>query len=72
MLSININFTGNLCFGFGRYCDKVVQEPADSHHFWVPALTKNVLLIFFSRWHVVNGVSTKRCPRFFYPSMVLN
>ena len=33
ILYININFTGNLCFGFGRYCDKVVQEPTDSQLF---------------------------------------
>ena len=47
MLYVNINFTGNLPYGFGRYCGKVVLEPAVSHPFWVPALTKNFLSIFF-------------------------
>ena len=28
-----IHFIGNLFFGFGRYCGKVVPEPAVSHPF---------------------------------------
>ena len=32
-LYVNINFTGNLFFGFGRYCGKVAPEPAVSHRF---------------------------------------
>ena len=47
MLYVNINFTENLFFGFGRYCGKVFPEPAVSQPFWVPGLTKNVLSIFF-------------------------
>ena len=30
---VNINFTGNLFFGFGRYCGKIFPEPAVSHSF---------------------------------------
>ena len=48
ILSVNINFTENSFFGFHRYCGEVVPEPAVSHPFWVPALTKNVLAIFCS------------------------
>ena len=33
VLYVNINLTGNLFFGFGRYCGKVVPEPAVSHPF---------------------------------------
>ena len=33
ILYVNINLTGNLFFGFGRYGGKVVPEPADSHPF---------------------------------------
>ena len=47
VLYVNINLTGNLLFGFGRYCGKVVPEPAVSHPFWAPAFSKNVLSIFF-------------------------
>ena len=47
MLYVNINFTGNLFFGFGIYYGKVFPEPVVSHPFWAPALTKNVLSIFF-------------------------
>ena len=47
ILYVNINFTENVYFEFGKYCDKVVPEPAVSHTFWAPALTKNVLLILF-------------------------
>ena len=28
ILYVNINFTGNLLLGFGRYCGKVLPEPA--------------------------------------------
>ena len=45
-------------FWIGRWCRKVVPEPV-SHHFWAPALTKNVLSIFFSRWHLVNDSRKK-------------
>ena len=31
ILYVNINFTGNLFFGFNRYCGKVVLEPVVSH-----------------------------------------
>ena len=47
ILYVNINFTTTLFSRFGRYCGKVVPEPTDSHPFWVPALKKNVLSIFF-------------------------
>ena len=47
MLYVNINFTGSLPYGFGRYCRKVVLKPAVSHPFRVPGLTKNFLSIFF-------------------------
>ena len=33
ILYVNINFTGNLFFGFGRYCGKLVPEPTVSHPF---------------------------------------
>ena len=33
ILYVNINFTGNLFYGFGRYSGKVVPEPATSHPF---------------------------------------
>ena len=33
ILHVNINFTGNLFFGFGRYRGKAVPEPAVSHPF---------------------------------------
>ena len=33
MLYVNINFTGNLFFGFGRYCGKVFPKPIVSHPF---------------------------------------
>ena len=49
ILYVDINFTGNLFFGFGRYCGNVVPEPAVSHPFWTPLPTKNVLSVFFSR-----------------------
>ena len=44
---VNINFTGNLFFAFGRYCGKVGPEPAVPHSFKALALTKNVLSIGF-------------------------
>ena len=47
VLYVNINLTGNWFFGFGRYCGKVVPEPAVFHPFWAPAFSKNVLSIFF-------------------------
>ena len=46
ILYVNINFNGNLFFGFGIYCGKVVPEPAFSRPFWAPALPKNVLSTF--------------------------
>ena len=46
ILYVNINFTGNLLLGFGRYCGKVLPEPAVFHVLWAPALT-NVFSIFF-------------------------
>ena len=59
LLYININFTGNLFFGFTRYCSKVFLEPTVSHPFWAPALTKNVLSIFFPYWLKVNDHRNK-------------
>ena len=53
------NFTGNLLLGFGRYCGKVLPEPAVFHIFWAPAL-KNVFSIFFSRRIVVNNSRNKK------------
>ena len=47
MLYVNINFTGNLFFGFGRYRGKVVPELAFPYPFLAPAPTKNVLSTFF-------------------------
>ena len=47
ILYVNINFTGNLFFGSGRYCPKVVPETGDSHPFCASVLTDNVLSIFF-------------------------
>ena len=32
-LYVNISFTGNVFFGFSRYCGKVVPEPTDYHLF---------------------------------------
>ena len=61
ILHVNINFTGNLFFGFGRYCGKVFPDTV-SHIFWAPALRKNVVLIFFSR--LVNGSRYKRVSAF--------
>ena len=60
ILYVNINFTGNLYFVFSRYCGNVVPERALSHSFRAPALTKNVLSIFFSCWHLVNNSRNKR------------
>ena len=50
MLYVNLNFTGNLLSGFGRYCGKTLPEPAVFHLFWAPALTNNVFPILFSHW----------------------
>ena len=58
-LYININFTGNLLLGFGRYCSKVLPEAAVIHLFWAPALTNNVFSIFFPCWRVVNKSRNK-------------
>ena len=33
ILYVNTNFTGNLLLGFGRYCGKVLPEPAAFHIF---------------------------------------
>ena len=33
ILYVNINFNGNLFLGFGRYCGKVLPEPAVFHLF---------------------------------------
>ena len=56
-LYVNTDFTGNLFYRFGRYCGKVFPEPVPfSHPFWAPALTKNVLSIFFSGSHLVNDI----------------
>ena len=64
ILYVNRNFTGNIFFGYGRNCGEVGQEPAVCHLFWAPALTKNVLSIFFSRWHLVNDSKNKRVSAF--------
>ena len=64
ILYVNINFTGNLLLGFGRYCSKVLPEPAVFHLFWAPALTNNVFWIIFSRWLVVNNSRNKRVSAF--------
>ena len=64
ILYVNINFTGNLFLGFGRYWGKVLPEPAVFHFFRVPALTNNVLPIFFSCWLVVNNSRNKRVSAF--------
>ena len=64
ILHVYINFTGNLFFGFGRYCGKVFPKPTVSHPFWVPAFTRNVLSIFFPCWLLVNGCRNKRVPTF--------
>ena len=64
---VNINLTGNLVLGFGKYCGKVFPEPAVFHLFWASALTNNVFSIFFSRW----AVGTKECPRICHTSLVL-
>ena len=42
----------------------VFPEPAVSHTFLVPALTKNVLSIFFSCWLLVNDSRDKRVSAF--------
>ena len=47
MLYVNINFPGNLFYGFVRYCGKVVSTPTDSLPFWAPVLAVNVLSNFF-------------------------
>ena len=64
LLYVNINFTGNLFFEFGRYCDKVVPEPAVSQLFSALALIKNIPSIFFSRWQLVNDSMDKRVSAF--------
>ena len=33
ILDVNINFTGNLVIGFGKYCGKVLPEPAVAQPF---------------------------------------
>ena len=66
VLYVNINFTGNVHLGFSRYCDKVLQEPAVFHLFWVPALTNNVFSIFFSHWPVVNNYRNKQVSAFLF------
>ena len=45
ILYVNINFTGNLFFEFGRYCGKVFPKPIVSNPFWATPLTKT-----FSKW----------------------
>ena len=47
ILYVNINFPGNVFFGFGKYCGKVTPEPAVSHRFWAAALTKMFFQYFF-------------------------
>ena len=47
VLYVNIHFTGNLFFGFGRYCGKSFSEPASFHLSWESALAKNAFSIFF-------------------------
>ena len=64
ILYVNINFIGTLFSRFSRYCGKVVAEPTDSHPFWAPALTKNVLSIFFSHWYLVNETRNKTVSAF--------
>ena len=64
ILYVNINFTGNLLLGIGRYHGKVLPEPAVFNLFWAPALTNNVLSIFFSGWPVVNKSRNKRVSAF--------
>ena len=43
MLDINIDFTGNLVLGFGRYCGKVLPEFTVFHLFE----SSNVFSVFF-------------------------
>ena len=64
ILSVNINFTGNLFLGFGRYCDKLYPESAVFHLFWAPALARNVFSVFYSRWLLVNNSRNKRVSAF--------
>ena len=52
LLYVNTNFTGNLLSGFGRYCSKILPEPAVFKFFWASEPTANVFSIFFSRWPV--------------------
>ena len=64
ILYVNMNFTGNLFLGFGRYCDKLYPESAVFHLFWAPALARNVFSNFFSRWLSVNNSRNKRVSAF--------
>ena len=66
IFNINIHFTENLFLGFDRYCCKIFPEPAISHPFWAPALTKNVLSIFFPRWLLVNDNRNKGVSAFLF------
>ena len=72
ILYLNINFAGNLFSGFGRHCGKVVPELVVPHTFWAPAITKNVLSIFFFHVDTLGmTVGTNGCPLFCYDSSVL-
>ena len=64
ILYVNMNFTGNLFLGFGRYCDKLYPESAVFHLFWAPALARNVFSVFYSRWLLVNNSRNKRVSAF--------
>ena len=46
ILYVNINFTGNLLLGFGRYLRYSTPRTRCFHLFWALALTKNVFSLF--------------------------
>ena len=72
ILYVNINFTGNLFFGFGRYYGKVFPESAVFHLFRAPVYARNDFSIFFFTFLANSiAVGTKGSPRFFHSSLVL-
>ena len=64
ILYVNINFTGNLFFGFGRYYGKVFPESAVFHLFRAPVYARNDFSIFFFTF-LANSSRNKRESAFF-------
>ena len=46
ILYVNIHFTGNLFFGFDRYCGKVFPEPAALFTFFERLHSQRIFFVF--------------------------